>query len=619
LVFLFNKISHLPAQVCGFEQNTIYMNISAARLIILSWLWASLGAATWAQPSQLPPADYEQRYKKALSLYNSRDYDNANKEWSQLTLQKYNNDLVPFAHYFYGLSLFRVNRFFEAKTILRSLAQRFPDWKKRDEAEYLFTNVCFAEADYGLGIQHAAEVVDPKLRADLESMKVHYFGQITDLEKLKKLYDTYPEERQLALALADLIQRTSTDPRDLILSDKISNRYGVKRKPDNERKDDLSEEIESETVVYQPAVKNKEKASKGYLNIGILFPFGNDGLNPDLRQQANQYALDLYQGMRLAKNKLLTDGTVINLYAFDLNNNIDATLDLINNSHFQQMDLVFGPLYIESNRLMAQFCHDNGIVLVNPLTTNYGLIENQPMAFLNVPSMRTQAVKAAEFALQNFTNKQAAIFYGNGRFDSTFAQLYQYELLARGFEVTTYLPFPSETSIDLSGKKMGHIFLASSDPKIGQNFVSFLERKRSSSPFLAQADALSLEQTSTGFFNTREVYLIDPDFIDKSKPEVDAFQKSYLNKYNTLPSSYAFQGYDMLLFWGKGLQKNGFQKFLQQLQQKKFTENLTLAGYDYRGSNDNQQVTILSCANYRFVPVAGSLPVAPKKGRGNNR
>ena len=98
--------------------------------------------------------------------------------------------------------------------------------------------------------------------------------------------------------------------------------------------------------------------------------------------------------------------------------------------------------------------------------------------------------------------------------------------------------------------------------------------------------------------------MLDPDFIERGKPEVDAFQKIYLQKYNTIPSVYAFQGYDLMLFWGRMLGKYGINKLSQGLSLKRYNDGgYTLSGFDYRNGQDNRVIPLVTYLNYRFVPV----------------
>jgi hypothetical protein len=106
---------------------------------------------------------------------------------------------------------------------------------------------------------------------------------------------------------------------------------------------------------------------------------------------------------------------------------------------------------------------------------------------------------------------------------------------------------------------------------------------------------------SAGIFSGKEIYCLDPEYLDKNKPEVDGFEKIYSAKYGLYPSFFSMQGYDMVLFWGRMLSKN-IINLRKGLNQRAFQENMTLGGYDYRNSQDNQIVTITTFQNYKFIP-----------------
>jgi ABC-type branched-subunit amino acid transport system substrate-binding protein len=214
------------------------------------------------------------------------------------------------------------------------------------------------------------------------------------------------------------------------------------------------------------------------------------------------------------------------------------------------------------------------------------------------------AKKAATFAKDKFQNRQMAIFYGASRNDSLMAQYYRQALEQEGFSTFVCQKFSPEINIDLVGRKVGHVFLANYDRKLGQALITYLDRKKVTSPLVALADAFNTEIFSAGMFNGRDYYFIDPDFVEKGKTDTEAFQKNYFNKYNALPSNYAFLGYDMMLFWGRILQKYGYNKVQTGLSIKKYDEGFTTQGFDYRDHNDNQSVPILHYDNYKLVVVA---------------
>jgi hypothetical protein len=71
--------------------------------------------------------------------------------------------------------------------------------------------------------------------------------------------------------------------------------------------------------------------------------------------------------MKMAKMTLLREGVTINLFTYDMANNPDNMLDLVNNESFKKMDLLIGPLYTETNKVATAYCETFQIPIVNPM------------------------------------------------------------------------------------------------------------------------------------------------------------------------------------------------------------------------------------------------------------
>ena len=101
---------------------------------------------------------------------------------------------------------------------------------------------------------------------------------------------------------------------------------------------------------------------------------------------------------------------------------------------FNKMNLIIGPLYSSPVKLVSQYCLENKIFMINPLSSNNEIIDNNKYAMLFLPSNKTLAIKAAEYAKEKFKkNKNAIIFYENNKVDSLIASIYQNKMEENGF------------------------------------------------------------------------------------------------------------------------------------------------------------------------------------------
>jgi hypothetical protein len=456
-----------------------------------------------------------------------------------------------------------LQKYFEAKTTLRNLLALYPNWSQKDEINYLFANIAFDEKNYSEGLTISKSISSESFQDDLAEMKSYYIGQITSQKILQDLSKRFPDESVLF-----------------------------------EKKNKIP--VNSPTTTTSTNVKQ----SKGYYNFGILLPLDIESLDPE-KPRKNQYAVDIYQGMKMAKSTLMKEGITINLFTYDVANNADDMLELVNNESFKKMDLLVGPLYAETNKVAAAYCETFQIPIINPMSNNRKILDDYPLSFLAQPSAEMQAIKASDFVRrQAFMGRNTAIYYTDSPNDSTMAATYRNQMQKVGYDIVKFekiLPYSDDISLKLPSSRVSHIFMATSDKKAGLSMITALNKKDYMSPLITTAEAFNSSTLSNGTLSGREVYCLDPEFVDLEKPEVDGFRKDYLTKYGIIPSYYAFHGYDLALFWGRILGRNGnnIRKGLDS--RDSYKDSYTLSGYNYIKSQDNQVLPVTTFQNYKFV------------------
>jgi hypothetical protein len=500
--------------------------------------------------------------------------------------------------------------------MLKQLITRYPDWVQLDDAQYLLAASYMETGQYEDALTALGQIKNASLRPVMTQLEQAFIPRITDLRRLKQLNREFPENRTVGLALVELIQRTGSDKSDLELSDRLTNRFGA---PNS-----VPAPATTPSVDTAPATTANHQAmprpgrSRNRYNVAVLFPFR---LEETDKRRSNQYVYDLYNGMKLASEKLQTEGINVNLLAYDVDNDANKALELVSSPGFAQTDMIIGPLYVEPNRIATAFANQQNIWLLNPIATNSDLVAEQPMAFLAQPSLLEQA-RVAAAQTQSFSGpRRAAIYYGTARKDSLLAVAYQQELLAQRYQIVDFrklsgsaqtmatvmkltassTPVTSGTSSTV-GPTLHHVFLASSNENDGPRLVEALSRRKANAPLVATSSAFDLYKNPGSTFTRRDVYLISPDYVDTTRPVVASFDEDYLAKRNTIPSVFARQGYDMLLFFGRQLAKGGPGP-VNRNDMRSDADDYLSSGFDYTQNNDNQVVPIVKYQDGRFVKI----------------
>ena len=564
---------------------------------------------SFAQAQSATP-EAERRYKAAVKLLQVGDYESAKRELLAMTDRS--NGLAPFAHYYYAIAAFRQRNYSQARPMLKQLADRYPDWRKKDDASYLMAAINMETGQYENTLNYLQTIGDPDLKSDTDKLEQFFFAKITDLPRMKSLQKEFSGNRNLGLALIGLIQRTSSDRDDLELSDRLTNRFGAPVTADTRtappRTTPSTTQPASRSVTATAQTTPATRRAKGYYNVAVLYPFRVEDAEAGNNGRVSQYVYDLFAGMRLAQSKLQDDGVTVNLFAYDVDNDEDKTLNLINNAQFGQSDLIFGPLYAEPNKLVTSFANLNNMPLVNPIATSSDLVMGQPMAFLAQPSLNVQADKTLDFARSLNGIKKAAVYFGTARKDSSLAVVYQAKLKEKGFQILDFQKLSGTAETRAGAMKIsdvnapGHVFFVSSNDDDGPRVLDALSRRQVNAPLVASAGAFDFYKNSLSTFTRRELYLLWPDFTDETRQATTDFERTYLDRENIIPSVFARQGYDMLLFFGRQLAKNGITPN-NRTALKSDTDDYVLSGFDYTKSNENQAVPVVKYEGWRFVRV----------------
>ena len=86
-------------------------------------------------------------------------YDRAKTELGTLTER--DNPLAPYATYYSAVASFRQKKYVEARLTLKQLMDRYPDWRKLDEARYLFACVTMESGQYEDALTELQRIGDP--------------------------------------------------------------------------------------------------------------------------------------------------------------------------------------------------------------------------------------------------------------------------------------------------------------------------------------------------------------------------------------------------------------------------------------------------------------------------
>lgn len=561
--------------------------------ILFLFLFASLSTV-------LAGDDFQAKYLQGKEHLKNGKYKEAMEAFLPLTKEAEGNIFSEYAHYFYALSASKIGKSEEARLMLMQLRHRFPKWDKLEEADYLLASIYFEKGRHRDALSLLQKLKNKTIQDDADKMKQFYLTGIHNLDTLKNLQRDFSSDQVLARILAEKIYAGTLDDKDQMLLEYLIQDYKLDKKAFK---------------------KGKESVMKSAYNVAVLFPFMSGSTSAESWARSHQYVMELYEGLRIAVDSLNRDRKIINLHVYDTEADDKAINSLLNSPEMKSMDLVIGPIFPSFYTSVSDFSRQQKIISVNPLSGNSRLIEGNEFVFLFQPTLESQAGQAAAYAARSFERFPKAekinkvmvemperdsviILYGAEVRDSLLAERYKDSILTRGLNVSHFeslgrnkvKTIQNILSDSVKLTKTHHIFVASADQIVAANVISTMEISKFNTPIITRSEWLSLPLLAYEQFERRNIHFIFPDYLDYESPYVSAFKNAYISRTNMIPGTYAYQGYDMMLFFGRALINHGTY-FRDKLSEKGFIPGIHMHGFNYRGYNSNLFVPVVKFEN----------------------
>lgn len=522
--------------------------------------------------------EQETRYQNGRTLLDQKKYELAMAELKPLVTAGANATRYAEAAYLYAVAATRANKTAEANAMLQQLISTSPEWGNIEEAYYLLAKLAFDQKNYEKALTNLQVIESDFIKSDARNLERSYLYALSDKNQFKRLLQQFPNDAVLAKTYADKLAA------------------GWYAEEDKTTLEGLIQKFSLDHSVYAPEKLAANKKKSTY-NVAVLLPFS---LNADAAtKKKNQFASDLYAGMKLAQDSLAKNNFTLNLFAYDANTDTATVSKIFNLPEVKTMDLVIGPVYKATAKQTSRFAAKNKVPVLNPLSEDLEVINGTPNLYLFESSIITRAQRAADFAYDKFEIKTASIIFENTKDDTLFARAYRKQFEKRGGKIRTYKKINTKKNpnvmavyqnVDL--KDLGHLLVLSDNLPAAVATTSQVEGNNATLPILTKESWLEMPQISIQQLDALEVYFIYPKYVDPTSRAVKNFRRSFMKRYNVPPSSYAYSGFEMVYQFGNLLHAygNGFPTFLPQMN----TISGTLyQGLNYQNARDNQYVPIL--------------------------
>ena len=309
---------------------------------------------------------------------------------------------------------------------------------------------------------------------------------------------------------------------------------------------------EGDEKIWEPIVR-KEKVSAA-----LLLPFKATGTS------GSRSNMDFYSGVLLAVNDLASSGTSIDLSVFDIADNKSA----ISGSILNDNDIVIGPVSTRDLTDVLSVGSDN-VMVISPLDPKAESLVAANSNMIQAPTPhKIQYVDLISWMKEEMAADDRVIFItekGARQTEATFQMKQSIDSSGLAYSPFSYSILEGR-SIDKPLKDLmtetgtNRVLIASESEAFVNDVVRNLNmmiHQKYNVVLYGASKIRSFETIEVENFHKTNMHVSLTYYIDYNDPRVKSFLLKYRALFNTEPSQFAFQGYDIASYFIEMCSKYG--------------------------------------------------------------
>jgi LysM repeat protein len=439
-----------------------------------------------------------------------------------------------------------------------------------------------------------------------DTLNIRYQAEHTvkwfeSLSAIAKKYGVTEEE----IIIANSIKNRTIETRQILKIPYPGEIASSKRADDSSQDQEKKKDSEEKTEIADLFRKGFDK-----IDAVLLLPMGGDPdslfYNESSKGERHNF-LDFCQGFLLALEDLKSKNSdlEINLRIIDTEDH-NSTQEIISEGLLRDIDIVVGPVYEEELQPVLEYCHKQKTYVISPMDSRS---EHYAGEYDNFFQVSTPAIHQQKGMLStlNMFSKVTVIFEKNGNITHPVVERttqllssegVRYNILSYGIlDGRSILPSIQE---QLDPTALNHIIVASES----EAFVSDVLRNLNLIKTTENYEIVIHGTPAWRNFNTIDIsYYHDMNLnipmqyhIDYSRKNTIEFVGKYRALYNSEPSPYSFQAYDIALYFFGNMHKYG-NHFLENASGYK----MEMLQSDYNFIRNNPDEGYINTATRRVI------------------
>lgn len=330
-------------------------------------------------------------------------------------------------------------------------------------------------------------------------------------------------------------------------------------------------------------------------------------------EQRSTYALDFYNGLLMAADSLAKEGMNLTLNVMDTEKSLFKMKELAPKLQRERYELVIGPMFKENVEYLARELSSDNIPVISPVDRRVE-VKGQPNLIKCIPGATAHIGRIAN--LINTRYGQGHIIFldyqGDGNKDEhQEIREIKARLKPRGekqFIETITVNAENITGFNitnsLSDTEKNVVVVLSQDKVFLSTLVGKLRNSGSKQIYMVgPPELLEIPTLDLNYLNALNLTMVDVNHIQYgSRPAVD-FIDSYRERFHNEPSKFAYQGYDVGMYFLRKLWKTG-PFFLQAIEDD---QTMLSTGFSIRkteeGGYENNFMHVLGVRDFTLVKV----------------
>lgn len=364
------------------------------------------------------------------------------------------------------------------------------------------------------------------------------------------------------------------------------------------------------------------KQKKSAYRIGLFLPFKLNQLDliniDELVQKKSSFpseqaiAIDFYTGFKKVVDSLSTQNFDITLSLFDVDERDSSKIESIcRTSEFKKLDAIFGPLSANEFKLVASKAKELSIPAVSPLVQNNKILFNNSMLSKVTPSQHTLIEGLADYCKDSLSNSNIILVNTTSK-DLVYTKTFKKRVNDRLFKNNFSLKDTLQEVKGIAGVKSAYrsdkkniVVAFTNNPVYLQDFITQLANfsDKKDVMLIGFNTVANIDNLDQEYLNRLHFHFASATHIDYTNETTKNLARYYQEIYNTEPTEYYFQGFDIAAYYLNTLKEEGVSFFanLDRKTKNGISTDFKFYRPDSATGFENRAMSIYKYDNYKLV------------------